>query len=212
LWHLWALGSCRLPWNHISDKYDRWDNYVTVISVFIFYFYFSVQIVSNGFGADVCHKRRYLRINCAMVGLVVRQSVASQSGHVAWVHHTHDRIQSYRPGAISQQTDVSIQLVFAPKWLIKRQKMFILIYYVNVTIIRRKNNINVNCVFAHFQRIFRHHTRIGDAWYGHWRTTCCIVHRRSADSHVSIYGGYFFLSNRITNHISHWLFLNWMWH
>jgi len=83
--------------------------YVAVITVFILCFYFSVQIVSNGLGADVCHKRRYLCINGAMVGLVVRQSAACQSGHVAGMHHTHDRIQSYRPGAISRQTDVSIQ-------------------------------------------------------------------------------------------------------
>jgi len=187
------LGFCPLPWNHILDKYDRCDNYVAVIFVFIFSFYFSVQIISNGFGANVCHKRRYLCINCAMVGLVVRQSAAGKSSHVAWVHHSHDWIQSYRPGAISQQTDVSIQQVFVPKWFIKKTKKYPcqILCYANVTIACWKNNINVNCVFAHFQRIFRHHTRVGDARHGHRRTTCCIVHRRSADSYVSICRDFF---------------------
>lgn len=137
-----------------------------------------------------------------MVGLVVRQSAAGQSGHVTWVHHTYDRIQSYRPGAISRQTDVSIRQVFAPKVIYKKDKKM---FMPDITLCKcydnmPENNINVNCVFAHFQRIFRHHTRVGDARHGHRRTTCCIVHRRSANSHVSICRGFFSLESDNKSH------------
>lgn len=171
-----------------------------------------VRTVADGAGTDVRDKRRYVRVDGAVVGLAVRQNIARQSGHTAGMHHTHGRLQSHRARAVPGQTDVRNSrrrpITSGLRQIKQKRKncliiaLFLYSFRDHASTVPRSFrpspvfrpstlyparslsfSNNISRIFS--QRNAHHHFGTGSARHGHWRTTGRVVHGRVADGRVS---------------------------